>query len=235
MTELSFLDHAGFALAFDPQLKLDEAQVQALTGLLLGEREVKLNSLGGRNCVTIADIDGVGRVVVRQYMRGGFLRHFIQSRYLRCGKTRGEHEYRMLEAARAAGVNVPDPLGFASCGGLLYKAWLFTREIPCTRSIAQCAEADDDGLALLMDSVIAQVSLLIRSRIFHVDLHPGNVLADEQGEVFLLDFDKASYFKGGLNQLRDLYLCRWRRAVIKHELPEVLAELMSHGLRLSFE
>ena len=235
MSDFTYLQHAEFQLALDPELPFGEAQLSALAGMLELQEGVKLNTLGGRNCVNIADVPGIGRVVARQYMRGGLLRFCIQSRYVRWGKTRGEHEFRMLEAARGAGVRVPDPLGFASRGSLLYEAWLFTREIPGTRSMAELARAEDEAVPALMDSVIAQVIMLIRQRIFHVDLHPGNVLVDEGKQVYVIDFDKASYFSGSLNALRDLYLCRWRRAVIKHELPEILSELMSHGLRLSFE
>jgi 3-deoxy-D-manno-octulosonic acid kinase len=80
-----------------------------------------------------------------------------------------------------------------------------------------------------------QVVLLINQQILHVDLHPGNVLVDADGKVFLLDFDKAQKVAGKRNKLRDYYLCRWRRAVIKYNLPEVLSEMFALTLLRNFD
>jgi len=191
--------------------------------------------LGGRNCITIKDVPELGRVVIKQYMRGGLLQHFISERYLKHGSARSQIEFQLLHRARAVGVNVPDPLGFCFCGALFYKAWLFTREIQGKRTVAELSLNEENDIHSVMDEIVNQVGLLIQARIFHVDLHPGNVLVDPIGKVFILDFDKAQGYNGRPNDLRDKYLCRWRRAVIKHELPEILSELMSHGLRQSFE
>jgi 3-deoxy-D-manno-octulosonic acid kinase len=235
MSDLTFYNEGPYRLGAAADIPLDDEQRRAFVELLKAGQRLKLNPLGGRNCIAVGEVPGVGSVVARQYMRGGFLRFVIEALYFRFGKTRGEREFGVLHQARSVGVNVPDPLGFAVRGGLFYEAWLFTREIPETKSIVEYAFEHEDGLPQLIDALLAQVVLLIRNRIFHVDLHPGNVLADRAGKVYLLDFDKAVHFRGTLNDLRDRYLCRWRRAVIKHQLPDVLAELMSHGLRINFE
>jgi aminoglycoside phosphotransferase (APT) family kinase protein len=106
--------------------------------------------------------------------------------------------------------------------------------------------------------------MLILNGIKHVDLHPGNVLVDGTGQVFLLDFDKAFFILNDenspfllslkeqahapdsqnmlssreimrevlfLRRLRDFYLRRWRRAVIKHGLPDYVSETMCLRLR----
>lgn len=57
----------------------------------------------------------------------------------------------------------------------------------------------------------------------------GNVLVYPEQSVYLIDFDKARHFKGSASDLRKAYICRWRRAVIKHGLPEVLSEYVSAG------
>ena len=82
-----------------------------------------------------------------------------------------------------------------------------------------------------LQELAEQVLTLVSHKIFHVDLHPGNVLVDNSGRVFIVDFDKAREFEGSSEQLRELYLRRWRRAVIKHKLSPVLTELMSLTLR----
>jgi tRNA A-37 threonylcarbamoyl transferase component Bud32 len=235
MSELVFSPIDGFTVALGKEIKPSAETLKGLVALMASQHKFQDKPLGGRNCISVGEIAGIGRVVVRKYTRGGYLRHLIQERYFRFGSTRGEREYRMLDDARAIGINVPDPVGFAWRGGFWYEAWLFTREIPGTKSVAECAVENDERISSIMDQVLAQVVALIRHRIFHVDLHPGNVLIDATGRVYLLDFDKAVHFKGGLHDLRDRYLCRWRRAVIKHELPDILAELMSHGLRINLE
>jgi len=235
MSDLSYFHEQEYTLGVDSALAVSATQRADFVGLLHARRTLRLNPLGGRSCVAIGEIAGVGHVVARQYMRGGLLRLLVEALHLRIGKTRAEHEYQMLQKAREIGINVPDPIGYALRGGVLYEAWLFTREIADTKSMVELAFSEDERLPALIDALLAQVVLLIRSRILHVDLHPGNVLVDPAGKVYLLDFDKAVPFDGSLNDLRDRYLCRWRRAVIKHQLPDILAELVSHGLRVSFE
>jgi 3-deoxy-D-manno-octulosonic acid kinase len=82
-----------------------------------------------------------------------------------------------------------------------------------------------------MDQVVRSVRRLIEARICHVDLHPGNVLVDGDGRIYLIDFDKAFRFTGSDRELRDWYISRWRRAITKHGLPEVLGDALSTGLR----
>ena len=77
-----------------------------------------------------------------------------------------------------------------------------------------------------MKEVIKQVSTLIKNKILHADLHPGNVIVDNQNQVYLLDFDKGGYLSREKNTLRNQYLRRWNRAIQKHGLPQMLSELM---------
>lgn len=82
-----------------------------------------------------------------------------------------------------------------------------------------------------MASVITQISSLIQNQILHVDLHPGNVVADTAGTVYLLDFDRGKVYHGTRQQLKNRYRTRWQRAVNKHGLPKILTEMMQNGLK----
>jgi 3-deoxy-D-manno-octulosonic acid kinase len=82
-----------------------------------------------------------------------------------------------------------------------------------------------------MQSTVDQILRLIQNKIWHVDLHPGNVIVNPEGRVFLLDFDKAQIYHGGKQQLQGRYFARWKRAVIKHQLPVMLIDLMRVGLK----
>lgn len=190
--------------------------------------------LGGRIGVSTLEVDDLGMIVIKPYRRGGLFGLCNKEWYLRTGgPTRAAEEFRLLSEVRALGVNAPEPLGWVSQGGVVYRAWLMMRELQGTRTIAEISRSDEERLADLIPSVVDQIARLIEHRVFHIDLHPGNAVVDQAGVVHLIDFDKAVRFRGSAEELRDRYLTRWRRAVIKHQLPEVLCELMAVGLRLS--
>jgi 3-deoxy-D-manno-octulosonic acid kinase len=112
-------------------------------------------------------------------------------------------------------------------------------EIVEARNLAEVSRSenaeDPEVLHEAMMKLGEQVLALIDHKIFHVDLHPGNVLVQRDGRVSIVDFDKAREFKGSQERLRELYLRRWRRAVIKHKLSPVLTEVMSLTLRSHHE
>lgn len=190
--------------------------------------------LGGRGTIAVAEVPGVGPVVVKRYRRGGLLRFLTSDRYFRFGPTRAEVEFHLLNRARALGVNAPEPIAFASEGRYLYRCWLVTQEIKAHQTLAEISLADEERTPEIMPRVVEQVCKLVENNLLHYDLHPGNVLIDSEGTVFLVDFDKSHFFKGTKNELRDRYLKRWRRACIKHNMPEILSELMGAGLRRNF-
>ena len=132
----------------------------------------------------------------KHYRRGGLMRHLIQRRYLNCGKTRAQREFELLDRVGSLGINVPQPIAYAHRGRLLYQAWLITREIQQPLSLASLSLQDEEKTGRIMESVIKQISSLIQNQILHVDLHPGNIVVDTAGKVYLLDFDKGKVYHG---------------------------------------
>ncbi len=172
----------------------------------------------------------IGSVVVKFYYRGGIVRHFIKNRYFKCGKTRGQREYELLQKVRDFGISAPEPIAFAYRGRPFYQAWLATREIKQNQTLAQISLSNENRTSVLMKEVVKQVSMLIKNNILHIDLHPGNIIVDKCNQVYLLDFDKGSIFSGNKNRLKNRYISRWTRAVSKHKLPKILTELMRINL-----
>jgi len=216
---------------FGFSLNLTEPQLRTLAGLFhhpVKTSEVSL--LGGRTSVTPAQLDGIGSVVVKYYRRGGLMRYIIKQRYLKLGKTRAQREFELLQTVSNLGLNVPQPIAYAHCGRLLYRAWLITREIKQPLSLARLCLIDEKRAQRTMKSVIAQISRLIDHNLLHVDLHPGNVVVDQKDRVFLLDFDKGKVYKGNKTKLKYRYINRWQRAVSKHGLPKMLSEMLRTGL-----
>jgi serine/threonine protein kinase len=210
-----------FASRYEPA----ETELDALVKLFQPSDESACSTLEGRCCVSRAQLKGIGPVVVKHYRRGGILGHFIKASYLSTGKKRSQAEFEQMDAARNVGLSVPEPIMHVHRGGLVYQAWLVTREVEQSETIARISRRAPDRLAAVMPVIGRELSLLIDHLILHADFHPGNVLLDKNNKVFLIDFDKAGAYTGGKEALRTLYRRRWRRAVRKHGLPETLCKL----------
>ena len=217
--------HIGYSL------KLTEPQLHTLIDLFHHPKTADVSALGGRTAVTLEELTGIGSVVIKYYHRGGWIRHFMKQRYFKLGKTRARREFELLHAVGNLGINVPEPIAYAYCGRLFYRAWLVTREIHQPLSLARLSLLDEEKARAALISAIEQVSLLIQNAILHVDLHPGNVIVDSAEKVYLLDFDRGHVYHGSRRKLKDRYLTRWQRAVRKHGLPTILTEMMQKELK----
>ena len=209
---------------------LKENHLKHLIKLFQRPAQTSTSVLGGRRSVFIDKVDKIGFVAVKYYHRGGLVRPFIKKRYLKLGKTRCQTEYEILQKVRSIGINAPEPIAFAYRGCLFYQGWLVTREIKHHHTLAELSLLNEKRARFAMKKVIEQVSTLIKNSILHVDLHPGNVIVDNQDRVYILDFDKGVIFPGNINILKNRYIRRWNRAIKKHKLPEMLIELMYTGL-----
>lgn len=215
-------------------------QVKEIIGLI--EHPVVLeppsehaHCLAGRSAMVGGSISAVGDVVVKTYRRGGMLRFFLGHLHMRLAQSRSRKEFKILERVRELGINAPEPVAYIEYGEFWYKAWLVTKRIPGAVTLIDIAYSDESRAIQLGKEVARQIGVLIRHGVYHVDLHPGNIVISKDNQVYLVDFDKAYNFNGGLNELRDRYLRRWRRAVLKHGLPEVLSEAISLELRNNYE
>jgi len=217
---------------FGFSLNLTEPQLRTLAGLFHHPTKTSnVPILGGRTSVTRIKMDGIGSVVIKHYRRGGLVQYIIRNKYFKFGKTRAQREFELLHTVRNLSINVPEPIAYAHCGRLLYQAWLITRQINEPLSLAQLSLNDEKRTRQVMASVIEQIKRLIENGIWHVDLHPGNVVIDRKDRVFLLDFDRGKLYHRNKTKLRHRYTNRWLRAVKKHNLPEVLSAMIQTGLQ----
>jgi hypothetical protein len=195
---------------------------------------IELNAtsvLGGRSRAAAFELPSLGKVFIKHYSHGGLLRSVTGGRFLGVGPARSQSEFEMLEQVRSYGVNAPEPIAIVKRGGAIYSTWLLMEELVGTKTLVQVQEEGAEAIHLAMSKLSEQVKVLVQRQVLHVDLHPGNVLVSPTGVVYIVDFDKAHYFRGSAQALRELYLRRWRRAVIKHGLSPILSEMMSLALR----
>ncbi len=211
-------------------LALEPSDVDHLVRLFEKKPELATEILAGRNAPVHDSLQGMP-MVIKFYRRGGMIRHIMKDAYYRSGTPRSAAEYTMLQKARTLGVSCPEPLVWAIRGGLFYKAFLVTRTLENTRSLAELCLEHPDLTEDALKKTAVQVAILVQNRIHHVDLHPGNVLVDEKGAVSIIDFDKAH--ESGLSPeiLAETVIRRWKRAVVKYNLPDMAANVFEGALR----
>jgi 3-deoxy-D-manno-octulosonic acid kinase len=219
-----------YRIGFSGNLGMD--QLEELLPHLRTPKTAEGSIAGGRAAVTTATIEGVGSVVIKPYMRGGIIRHILKSRYVKFGKPRSQVEFESMSELRRLGIRAPEPLAYAYRGFPLYCAWLVTREVENACTLAELDCADISRVTGIMGKVIEQIDRLVACGFIHVDLHPGNVLVDSHDRIYLIDFDKGRRSTIPKNRLYDVYYRRWRRAVVKHQLPEILDEILLEGLEV---
>jgi 3-deoxy-D-manno-octulosonic acid kinase len=153
---------------------------------------------GGRGSVDFIE-DGGRSWVMRRYLRGGLPALVARDRYVFLGeeRTRSFRELRLLAELERRGLPVPAPV--AACyrrGALTYGAALITGRIPGVRSLSESLAA-----GLMSDSRWAAIGRCLRrfhdAGVQHADLNAGNVMLDEAGAVWLLDFDRGRLRKPG--------------------------------------
>lgn len=239
------IEFEGFKLGFESALILNQAQTKSLVDCCrqnqAADIKVTIDSkstnklLTGRGQVHRINLQGLGNLIVKPYLRGGILRFFNKRTYLKFSSSskflRAKHEFNVLQNLSKLGINCPEAVCYLWIGRFFYKNWLVTREIVNSQTLAQLAVSNPDLARSTMISVVDQVALLIKHNIFHEDLHPGNVIIDQQQKVYLIDFDKAQKVSISIDVLRDQYIQRWRRAIHKYDLPEFLVEAFCLGLK----
>lgn len=152
---------------------------------------------GGRGIhFTFATPDG--RALVRAVRRGGWL-SFLGDRLFGAGRV--FNELRMLQAARRAGLAVPEVLGFSIRGGPLSikRATVVYREIEDARTLD---EALREGPGALIAAAKAARDLH-DAGIVHGDLNCRNILL-RQGCAILIDFDRARPSRSPVSHRREL-------------------------------
>jgi len=157
-----------------------------------------------------------GAAVLRRYLRGGMVARISRDRYLFTGwrRSRPVAEFHVLARLASAGLPVPAPLAAAvRRRGLVYTGALITRRIPDARPLADLlpGSAQDDGL---WRRVGACVRRFHDAGLIHADLNARNILVDEDGSVFLIDFDRSRIRHGAARRFRR-NLMRLHRSLVK--------------------
>ncbi len=133
-------------------------------------------------------------LVLRHYYRGGMVRHFLKDRYLYTGlkNTRAYAELEILEKLQQWGLAAPKAVaGLVQRRGLFYRADLLMEQIPNARDLFQ--ELKSSRLsASTWQSIGRTVAQFHQHGVYHADLNCHNIMRDNTGKIWLIDFDRAS-------------------------------------------
>lgn len=179
----TFIYDASLAAA-DPQRWFD-AQFWAEQGQPLAEST-------GRGAVRVLDRSDE-QWVLRHYNRGGFVSRFVQDHYVWTGieRTRSFREWRLLAWLHGRSLPVPRPVAArAARSGLLYQADIITAYLRGTRPLSAFLN-EGRSLSGRWRDIGCMVRAFHAAGVDHPDLTAHNILLDEDGGVFLVDFDNA--------------------------------------------
>lgn len=160
----------------------------------------------GRGNALVWTQSGGREWVLRHYRRGGLAARVSADRYLWLGERRSRawHELQLLRDLHAEGLPVPRPIAARVLReGLLYRQDLVTERIQGARPLSDVLQER----TLSPDTWASIGRMLARFRqagVGHADLNAANILLDEAGRSFLIDFDRGRRPAGAAFQARSI-------------------------------
>jgi 3-deoxy-D-manno-octulosonic acid kinase len=170
---------------------------------------------GGRGSAWRVRCEGLP-AALRHYRRGGLLGGLLGDRYLWTGleRTRPYREFLLTAKLYARGLPVPRPLAArVQRDGPYYRGDLLTGWLPDSRTLdlrlrAQSMRAED------LAHVGAAIAAFHDAGLDHADLNANNILLDEAGQVYVIDFDRGRLSTPSL-RIAERNMARLRRSLIK--------------------
>jgi 3-deoxy-D-manno-octulosonic acid kinase len=148
----------------------------------------------GRGEVLILSLAHLGETwVLRHYRRGGLVARVIDDHYVWLGaeRTRAFREWRLLRKLRAAGLPVPNPVAaHVYRTGVIYTADIITAYLAGTRKLSWYI-SQGRAPADCWRRIGAMIRSVHDHGVDHPDLTAHNVLLDDTGNTYLVDFDNA--------------------------------------------
>lgn len=178
-----------------------------------GDRARPVGS-GGRGGAWFVDAP-FGACVLRHYLRGGLAASLSRDRYFWHGadRTRSFAEFRLMRALHARGLPVPVPL--AACylrQGLRYRAAILMERLQGVRSLAD--RAGVAGAGAPWEEAGRLIARFHRAGLDHADLNAQNILFDDAGHGWLIDFDRG-VLRIPATGWRERNLARLQRSLLK--------------------
>ncbi|WP_188696538.1 3-deoxy-D-manno-octulosonic acid kinase [Bowmanella pacifica] len=131
-------------------------------------------------------------LVLRHYRRGGLIGKLLSDQYLFTGlsRCRSFQEFHLLNWMHAQGLPVPRPVAaHVHRSGPIYRADLILQQINKANDLHHilCASPLE---ASQWQNVGKTIARMHQAQIYHHDLNIHNLMQDEEGKIWLIDFDR---------------------------------------------
>ena len=156
--------------------------------------------------------------VLRHYWRGGLVGKVLSDQYLYPGleSTRVYKEFSLMIKLIELGLNVPKPIAArVSTSGLIYRGDIITEAIKGAKSL----------LDILIERPLTEgelkriantIALFHNKGVYHADLNINNILFNEEGDVYIIDFDRGE-LKVPNPQWQQSNMARLKRSFLKEQ------------------
>ncbi|WP_108652501.1 3-deoxy-D-manno-octulosonic acid kinase [Dongshaea marina] len=191
-------------LFFDPEV-LDSVRSEMFSPEYWQQQDAVLGSSTGRGTAWFVKRP-TGPLVLRHYYRGGMIGRVLRDQFPMFGlkRSRSWREFELLQKLHQAGLPVPKPVA----GQMVRKGAYCSCDI-----LIELLQETRDLVAALQDGPLdetawKQVGAMIRrfhdQQVYHADLNAHNILQGEDGQLWLIDFDKGAIRHPGKWKLQNL-------------------------------
>ena len=161
--------------------------------------------------------------VLRHYQRGGLIARFLNDQYLWnfLRWTRPWREWKLLCHMLEQDLPVPLPAAIRVVRKtLLYRADIMTHRIAHARTLTQALAVEElsEGYWIAVGSMIRRFH---EAGIYHADLNANNIMLDDGGRFYLIDFDRGRIRKNN-DKWKKQTLKRLKRSLIKLTKAQVI-------------
>lgn len=183
---------AGGAILYDRQvISAMSAGRFAAAGWLHSESVAgSLRAAGRGNTLYVGNVPR--QFVLRHYLRGGLPGKLIRDVYVWTGEdsSRPFAEWRMLAKMADSGLRVPRPAAARYCRhGPFYTADIITVRIPQVVALSEyiAGDAPPEGFWACIGAAVQDFHA---KGVYHADMNAYNLQIDNDGELWMLDFDR---------------------------------------------
>ncbi|WP_354623887.1 3-deoxy-D-manno-octulosonic acid kinase [Psychromonas sp. MME2] len=144
--------------------------------------------------IQLANIQGA----LRHYRRGGLFGKIVSDHYIFMGleKTRCIAEFHLLHQLAESGVHVPRPIAArVKKRNFCYQADLLSEKIANAQDLVAILQ-QRTLTEIEYVNIGQQIKKMHAAQVNHTDLNIHNILLDELGKVWLIDFDKCYQQRG---------------------------------------
>ncbi|MBB1348113.1 3-deoxy-D-manno-octulosonic acid kinase [Pseudoalteromonas sp. SG45-2] len=130
--------------------------------------------------------------VLRHYWRGGLVGKLLSDQYLYPGleQTRVFKEFSLMSKLIELGLNVPTPVAAkVTHSGLIYRGDIITEAVKGAKSVLDILierPLTEDEL----ERIAKTIALFHSKGVYHADLNINNILFNDIGDVYIIDFDR---------------------------------------------